>query len=222
MIKKIGVVSAVLMMLSQVVVADAEWRLDKEDEKRGIKVFTRSVEGTSLREFKGTMSIKSSLTAFIALMADGKRATQWMHNCESFEFLKHVVPGVSYSYVVTGAPWPVKDRDAYVLSQVSQQDDMTINVKLEAMPEYGEETKKFVRIPYMAGSWKFAPAEDGLVDVTYQVHADPGGSLPNWLSNMVVLDTPYNTLKNMQKLVSEPQYQNATLDYVQNRAGIEN
>lgn len=216
MMRYAGVISVVLLMFAQTVWAESEWRLDKEDGKRGIKVYTRSIEGSSLREFKGTMSLKSSLTAFIALLADGKRAPEWMHNCESFEFLKHVEPGVSYSYVVTGAPWPVKDRDAYVLSKVVQRDDMSIDVSLEARPEYGKETKKFVRIPFMSGSWKFVPAKDGLVDVTYQVHADPGGSLPNWLSNMVVLDTPYNTLRNMQKLVLESQYQTASLEYVQN------
>jgi hypothetical protein len=42
------------------------------------------------------------------------------------------------------------------------------------------------------------PNTDG-VDVTYQMHASPGGSIPNWLANQTVVDTPYGTLKALKK-----------------------
>ncbi|MGH8352275.1 MAG: START domain-containing protein, partial [Pseudomonas sp.] len=44
------------------------------------------------------------------------------------------------------------------------------------------------------GLWKLVPMGGGEVEVTYQVHSEPGGSVPSWLANSFVVDAPYNTL----------------------------
>jgi hypothetical protein len=43
--------------------------------------------------------------------------------------------------------------------------------------------------------------------VAYQIHADPGGSIPGWLANATVVDTPFKTLKNLRSTIQslEPQ-----------------
>ena len=42
--------------------------------------------------------------------------------------------------------------------------------------------------------------DNGQVQVIYQVHNEPGGKIPSWLVNSIVITQPYNTLKNMKKL----------------------
>jgi hypothetical protein len=37
------------------------------------------------------------------------------------------------------------------------------------------------------------------VDVTFQMHADPGGAIPKWLANQTVVDTPFKTLQALRK-----------------------
>ena len=36
------------------------------------------------------------------------------------------------------------------------------------------------------------------VRVSYQMHASPGGSIPNWLANQTVVDTPFGTLNALR------------------------
>ncbi|MNO08734.1 hypothetical protein D3C81_2315520 [compost metagenome] len=51
----------------------------------------------------------------------------------------------------------------------------------------------------MDGLWKLVPKGAGEVEVTYQVHTEPGGSVPSWLANSFVVDAPFNTLKAMRE-----------------------
>lgn len=77
--------------------ADAEgkssWELEKADDELGIRVYTREVAGSDLREFRGVTKIKSNLTGPIALIEDVRHAPDWMHNCSSVKILENVVPG---------------------------------------------------------------------------------------------------------------------------------
>ena len=54
-----------------------------------------------------------------------------------------------------------------------------------------------IRITKADGYWSFVPKDQGVV-VTYQMHADPGGSIPKWLVNRAVVDTPYDTLNQLR------------------------
>lgn len=70
-------------------------------------------------------------------------------------------------------------------------------VKIEAVPTYLPVREGKVRIPQANGQWKLVPSAEG-VNVTYQMHAVPGGSIPSWLANQTVVDTPYGTLKALR------------------------
>ena len=61
------------------------------------------------------------------------------------------------------------------------------------------EEKGFVRVAQVEGYWKFVPKGDNLTEVTYQVHTEPGGSVPSWLANKFVVDAPFNTLKALKE-----------------------
>lgn len=53
----------------------------------------------------------------------------------------------------------------------------------------------------LKGFWRFIPEKEGRIKVIYQIHADPGGDIPSWLANAVAVDSPFNTLKNMLKML---------------------
>jgi len=46
--------------------------------------------------------------------------------------------------------------------------------------------------------WIFENLDTKKTKVTYQMHAEPGGSLPAWLINSSVVDPPYKTLINLK------------------------
>ncbi|MNT73268.1 hypothetical protein D3C72_2119520 [compost metagenome] len=75
--------------------------------------------------------------------------------------------------------------------------DGSLTRKLEGVPKYLPEEKGFVRVAKVDGFWKLQP-KDGGTEVTYQVHTEPGGSVPSMVANKFVVDAPFNTLKALK------------------------
>jgi hypothetical protein len=87
-----------------------------------------------------------------------------------------------------------------VLLVTSEQGaDGTLTRTLKGEPTYIPEEKGFVRVAQVEGFWKFVPKGADQTEVTYQVHTEPGGSVPSWLANKFVVDAPFNTLKALKE-----------------------
>jgi len=67
------------------------------------------------------------------------------------------------------------------------------------VPTYLPEEKGYVRVAQVDGFWTLVHKADGMTEVTYQVHTEPGGSVPSWLANKFVVDAPFNTLKALKE-----------------------
>jgi len=204
------------LLFSMVSIAEtSEWTLDKEDDEIGLKIYTRNVEGSNLKEFKGEMNVNARLSSLAALLLDNKSAPKWMHNCEKFEVVEQFEGHDAIFYLINSAPWPVSDRDAVLRSALVQDPEtLTITADVKALPERLPEDDDYIRIPTMKGGWTFSPNEDKTVKVVYQVHAEPGGSLPAWLANAVVVDTPYHTMKNMLDMLKKDKYAHASVENI--------
>lgn len=192
--------------------AENAWVLSKEAE--GIQVFVRDTPGSKIKSFKGVVSVPGRLTALIALLEDTKVYPRFLFNCKSGSSLKEVSDFESYKYIVTNMPWPVKDRDAIVHSLMKQnKKTKQVEIKLMAVPKYKALKPGRVRISKMAGRWVFTPEKNG-VRVVYEMSVDPGGNLPKWIVNAMVVDMPFYTLKNLRSLVKQPVYQNTKRSYI--------
>ncbi|NVK36393.1 MAG: START domain-containing protein [Gammaproteobacteria bacterium] len=192
------------------------WELEAHDEDLDIKVFTREVEGSELKEFKGVTHIKADVNAFVALLKDDPEATSWMHNVIVFDVKERISDVENVIYTVNEAPWPVTNRDTYIRSFFSADENGVVTSSIKAEPDYAEVNEDYVRMPSIEGAWTFAPQAEGMVEVTYQVHANPGGSLPDWLVNSIVVETPMETLTNLHTKVLDEKYQNQTYAFIEN------
>jgi len=193
--------------------APADFSLDKE--KNGIKVYTRKIEGSSLKEFKGVTTMKTSLSSLIALMDDTDALPQWLHDCTSAKLVQNINLYERITYTVIKAPWPVSDRDTVSYSKVVQDTkSKVVTIYLKGMADKYPKQSGKVRVPSMKGFWQFIPSKSGYVTVIYQLHSDPGGSLPDALANSTATDIPYNTLLNMHKIIKQEKYQTAKIPQV--------
>jgi hypothetical protein len=120
------------------------------------------------------------------------------------------------TYTVIHAPWPVSDRDTVTYSKIVQDPKSKIvTIYLKGVPgQYPVQSGK-VRVPSLKGFWQFIPNKNGYTTVVYQLHSEPGGSLPDALANSTVVDIPYNTLLNMHKVVKQEKYQTGKIAEVQ-------
>ncbi len=195
---------------------EAKWTLAKN--KQGIKVFTRKVKGIDFKEFKGIVTVKTSLTSLVALLCDAKATPSWMANCTRVEVLEQISDRETYTYTLSKAAWPVKDRDA-VMHNVISQDGSTLVVTIQqtGKPHHIARKKKIIRIKRIESVWQFTPKQDGFVEVVYQALSDPSGALPAWLVNSAVVSQPYGTLQKMRKVIKKKTYQDATLAFITER-----
>lgn len=202
---------------TQTATAKSAWELEKVEEDYQLKIYTREVGNSDLKEFKGEMFVDAKLSTIVALLNDDKAAPEWMNKCENFEVLERLEDNHLIIYFVNGAPWPVSDRDAVISSKLTQDpESLAVRIDVKALTGYLPKNDDYVRIPRMIGFWEFIPQASGKVLVRYQVHAEPGGSLPAWLANSVVVDTPYNTMTNMLEMLKREKYITAEIPYITN------
>jgi hypothetical protein len=206
--------TALLCMSIPTLAEIGPWELEAHDKDNDIQVFTRTVESSSLKEFKGVTYIKADVAAFVALLLDTEMTTSWMHNVIEFKVVDAPSDTESLIYTVNKTPWPITDRDVYIRSVISADKLGTVTSSFIAEPDFAKKNEGFIRMPELLGTWVFTPMEDGMVEVSYQVHANPGGSLPDWMVNAIVVETPLKTLLNLREVVTNEKYQNRSFAFI--------
>jgi hypothetical protein len=190
-------------------VAQGKWILTKQESR--IKIFLREVAGSGLKEFKGVIYLENTrLATLVNLLDDTKSYTQWMHQCIEAKLLKKINERERITYLVVDLPWPVYDRDSICYS-IIHQDKQSLAIRIDVIGKMNYIGKKSgrVRIPRMKGYWLFKPTKSGTIMVVYQMHSEPGGSIPDWLANSSVIDIPYFTLLKMRAIIKNERYRDA-------------
>lgn len=182
------------MVLASVAHAE-EWQVAKDED--GIKISLSEVAGSKYKAYRGVTVIKANIAKLRALQEDVAGACAWIHECKLQKVLK-VEGDKAWTYSQFNTPWPVTPRDSVLQITTVQGADGTLTRNLEEQPKYIPEEKGFVRVSQVEGFWKFVPKGAGETEVTYQVHTEPGGSVPSWLANKFVVDAPFNTLKALK------------------------
>lgn len=192
--------------------AQGAWELKKEED--GIKVYTRDVEGSKIREYKAEAIMTGKLSNYVAVLKDVNAYTELYKHAKEVRLIMendtcHV------HYVVTNTPWPVTDRDAVYSCTYSQHYDtklVRVNIKMEE--GYVDENDKYVRMLKAEGFWLFYPIDENKVEVTHQMHAEPGGSIPTWIINMFLVDIPLEDMKRLQEWAKRDKYANRKFDFL--------
>ncbi len=211
-----SVSTAAVLMFSSLTVAElGPWELEAQDEDKNIQIFTRTVGDSPLKEFKGVTQIKASVNDFVALLQDSEVATNWMHNVIEFDVMESPSETENVIYTVNKTPWPVTNRDAYIRSEMTADANGVVTSSITGAADYKEANDDYIRMPELKGAWVFTPKADGMVEVVYQVHANPGGSLPNWLVNAIVVETPMNTLSNLHNIIQDEKYQGQSFAFIE-------
>ena len=191
---RIAVVCGFTVLIAATAQAE-DWQVAKDEG--GIKVSLSEVAGSKYKAYRGETVINASIAKLRGLQEDVAGACAWVHECKSQKLLKHE-GDKAWTYTQFNTPWPVTPRDSVLEVTSEQGADGSLIRKLEGQPKYIPEEQGFVRVAQVEGFWKFLPLGADRTQVTYQVHTEPGGSVPSWLANKFVVDAPFNTLKALK------------------------
>ncbi len=204
------------------------WQLVKN--KDGIKIFTRAVKGSDYKAFRGVVKIQASFDNLLAIMADTRTNCQWMHQCGKPTVLRQVSFTERYIYQVNYLPAPLWNRDIIMhsIARANKRGDV-VTIDLKAVPNYCDYRKlracrklsqrkageRYVRIKQARGYFKLRKLSNALVEVTWQMHADPGGELYGWMANLNLVEIPFSTLKGLKNFVKKRKHKRTRLLFAQ-------
>jgi hypothetical protein len=182
--------------------AQAEnWQTAKQAD--GITVALSEVPGSDYKAYRGTVLINASVAKVRALQEDAATACQWIYECKRQKLLKSQ-GDQAWTYTQFNTPWPVTARDSVLHITNVIGTDGTVVRNLEGVPDFVPPEKGFVRVTQVKGFWKLEPKGPTQTAVTYQVHTEPGGSVPSFVANKFVVDAPFNTLKALKEKAERP------------------
>lgn len=190
------IITVIVLFISAT--SSSTWELKKD--KDGIKIYTRSIEGLSFKEYKGETTIPNvSVTDVLNVIFDVKNYDKLFPDISGQKKLKDLGKYHSIHYVIIHTPWPVSDRDNVAeMNATIAEDGKSAHVSIVSRPDYIPLKKGLVRADGK-GFWELKETSGGNVNVTYQYRGNPGGSVPAWLANSFVVSQPFKTLLNLKK-----------------------
>lgn len=192
--------------------AQEDWQLQKEDD--GIKVYTRAVENSEIKAFKAETVMKGNLSRFVAVLKDVESFPE-LFTTNKYAQLIEESDTFLLQYSQTAVPWPMKDRDGVYESKFSQHyGNKAVTVEVNSVEGVRPVSDDHVRMAKAKGYWLFLPVDHNTVEITYEMQADPGGSLPAWVINAFLVDSPIKDMKALRKRVMLEKYANKKYDFL--------
>lgn len=196
----LALLACLVLEASRVEATEASWSLDRERD--GIAVYTRPVAGSGIREFKGSALVAAPVESIRALLRDADHFKDWFPNTSESRLLSRE-DKVAYQYSVLDLPWPISDRDNVFRSE-TEVDPATgrISIQVRAAPDHHPEQPDRVRVRHALGEWLLEPVSPRETRVTFRMHLEPGGGVPEWLIDTQVVETPFEALTNLRAAVA--------------------
>ncbi|MBD3649632.1 MAG: START domain-containing protein, partial [Pseudomonadales bacterium] len=195
---------ALITLLADAGFAEESWRLDREED--GIRVYTRSVDDSRYRAFRGVVELETSLPGAVGLLDNTAACEEWLHLCKESHLIKEVDWSERYIYQISDLPFPASTRDAVFQASISQQANGDIHIDLTSYPDFIPETK-YVRIRDSHGQYLLQKIGEHTTRLTWTMYIDPGGSLPAFLVNRLLTDIPFKSLEQFRNVVRQDKYQ---------------
>lgn len=176
------------------------WELVKEDN--GIRVFTRSEPGSSLKSFRGEKIIQASFDKICAVLDNPYDTSWWGDGISDIRVLAYEPLKFARYYMVYQLPWPMSDRDLVVETAVSQ-DAVTGERRFitRSLADQLPEKSGRVRMKDYRQSWTVQPMKEGKVRVVLEGSFNPGGNIPSSAYNLVVERTPVKSIRSLEEAV---------------------
>lgn len=192
-----------------VVFPQDSWVLKKD--QNGIRVYTSEAPGSLFKAFRSVCTIhSSSLEEVTAVILDIENYDQLFPDTKKVLLLEKKSESHFIHYMITDAPWPVEDRDGiFEIKARKQPGKLQVTAEIRCIRRDYPIRKGTVRMNRGEGRWEITELINRQVEVRYQYHGEPEGSVPAWLANTSVVNIPYQTMKNLKRIIQSGKYRQA-------------
>ena len=189
------VVSAMCLTTQAALPANAKLSMNKNN----IKVWTYQDTGQTVLSYKGETTYDVPIERAVALVLDVQNTPKWVPNVARAEVLsRDDQKGEFTLYMVLDFPFPLKDRDMVVKGKISKDVNGNISIKNKAIASGKAVNSNYIRLKNYEGDWIFQKLAANKTKVTTTGFADPEGSIPQSVTNLLVEQQPYQMLQKMK------------------------
>ena len=185
--------------------SSAKWEVLSNQD--GFITQRKSVEGSNIFAFRGETIADVAIGNILSVFLDSSTRKDWVHMFGGSNELIVKNPLDRTYWIRFNTPMPTSDRD-YVLHAVGEADQTTRTfvTNIESVdhadrPEQdccvrGQAFGTFYRFQAIPGTNK--------TKVEVEVHTDPKGWIPNWLTNLIQKKWPRKTLTSLINQAKKP------------------
>ena len=204
-----------MLCICNMIHAESRWQLKKEAE--GVKVFTQCVEGSNVKAIKVECTLHASLSQLTALLLDAPAHEHWVYSTKKSYLVKKLSPTHLIYYSEMSMPWPMSNRDVVIDLNITQaHDSKTLTVHCNAIDGMVPLDKNMVRVTHSNVTWTVTPVGHDQLNIEYVAQADPGGSVPSWITNMFLTKGPMESFRSLRNSVKDDAYKTASYEFVNN------
>lgn len=179
------------------------WELIKQQE--GITVYTRTVQGSSYKEFRGETDIHATVDQLLSFINNAQQCPYWRYKC-----IKMLTLSEGYLYQLSHLPWPFSHRYTVMKSTLTfnkKNNRYTlklVNIERSKLPNNIQaqlpELEDTLQMRFSDGYWQFTlnPSHHR-IHILYQMHGDPGINLPSQLTQLGIINSAFITLSHLKK-----------------------
>jgi hypothetical protein len=180
-----------------------EWEVIAEQD--GIVVSRRPVEGREFPQLRSVGEVPGTPYEVLAILLDVPAHVDWLPDCLESRMVRRTGPWRSIVYSLTDAPWPVADRELVIENEAAFIDPpSTVKVTFRAVAAPDVRHKRgTVRMTTATGFYAIEAVDATHSRVHYELDADPGGTLPEWLITLQSTRNPLETLAGLRRRLEE-------------------
>lgn len=191
--------SCTLLLQSQ-----ADWIL--KEKKEGISIYFRSVPNSDLKELKMSSTAKTTFSTFINVI---ENKADWMGGNFKVIPLSIKNGNANYNRTTIDFPFPLSDRDLISFAVIKQDPETKeVSIISKGDPKIYPEQKGYVRMPNFTAKWILKPLNNGELKLDYYLRSNPGGSIPTWVTNMLLDYGPFRTFQTVKEQLTKDKYKN--------------
>jgi START domain len=189
-----------IALISMSLLLQPNWVLKKE--KDGIKVYIANSDDSNIKQFKVEAFVKATPREIADAVVDLENNYKWFLNVEKAVLLKQLGKDEFIFKQVIQVPFPFQDREVVDYCSVKELRDGIIRIELKEDNTFVPASEDYVRMPISRGYWMLTPSGEG-TDIEYSFLADPGGSIPAWLTNQFIVSNPLKTIKGLREYLKK-------------------
>lgn len=176
---------------------NTDWKLEKD--KNGIKVFTRKLDGYPVRQFSVETKVKGQIEDLDSLFRKIKNYPNWMADIEKVDEIKQLDKNTYQYYLILDSPFPSSNRDLMVEIKFLYPQKDILRLEIKDLKHLKDPQKGLVRIKNLEGFWQFEMMDNDSLLIKNQFISDPGGNIPNWVTNQFLIQNPFETTQSLIK-----------------------